>query len=111
MSQPAPEPTTGRLDVEVVVPVFNEERVLADSVARLHNFLSAELPYSWRIVVADNASTDATAEVARALAPRGPRRQLHPPLRPVDWVKDPDSRVDIVATALADLRAGAAARS
>jgi putative flippase GtrA len=37
-------------------------------VRRLHRFLTAELPFSWRIVIADNASTDATPAIARALA-------------------------------------------
>jgi hypothetical protein len=44
------------LDVEIVVPVFNEEAALERSVRRLHRFLEAELPFSWRIVVADNAT-------------------------------------------------------
>ncbi len=55
-------------DVEIVVPVFNEGRALALSVRRLHRFLAAEFPFSWRIVIADNASTDATPAVAAALA-------------------------------------------
>jgi glycosyltransferase involved in cell wall biosynthesis len=55
-------------DVEVVVPVHNEQAALASSVRRLHRFLSAEFPFSWRIVIADNASTDATPAIAGALA-------------------------------------------
>lgn len=62
----------GRL-VEVVVPVHNEERVLAASVERLHAYLADTLPYPFRITVADNASTDATWPVARDLAARHPR--------------------------------------
>ena len=65
-SAPAPPPTV--LDVEIVIPVYNEERVLAASVHRLHDFLSAQLPFSWRITIADNASTDRTPQIARALA-------------------------------------------
>jgi glycosyltransferase involved in cell wall biosynthesis len=56
------------IDVEVVVPVYNEERVLADNVLRLHRFLSSELPYSWRLTIADNASTDDTQFIAAKLA-------------------------------------------
>src|SRR4051794_16208767 len=55
-------------DVEIVVPVHDEERTLALSVRRLHRFLTAEFPFSWRIVIADNASTDSTPEVAALLA-------------------------------------------
>ena len=50
------------------MPVFNEQAALERSIRRLHRFLSAELPFSWRIVIADNASTDATPAVAAALA-------------------------------------------
>jgi putative flippase GtrA len=68
---PAPAPAPPALPqarVEIVVPVHNEQASLADSIRRLHAFLSDELPYAWRIVVADNASTDATLAIARALA-------------------------------------------
>jgi putative flippase GtrA len=54
--------------VDVVVPVFNEEAMLAQSVRRLHRFLSDGFPLSWRVVIADNASTDATPAIAAALA-------------------------------------------
>ncbi|MDX1890032.1 bifunctional glycosyltransferase family 2/GtrA family protein [Mycolicibacterium sp. 050158] len=54
--------------LDVVVPVFNEERDLEASVRRLHRFLAADVPYPSRITVADNASTDGTLAVARRLA-------------------------------------------
>ena len=56
------------VDVEIVVPVHNEAHVLQEQVWRLHDHLSARAPYSWRIVIVDNASTDATLEVAQDLA-------------------------------------------
>ena len=56
------------LDVEIVIPVYNEERALAATVRRLHEFLSRELPFSWQITIADNASTDRTPFIAQALA-------------------------------------------
>jgi len=54
--------------IEIVVPVHNEEAVLARSIRRLHRFLTDGFPFSWRIVVADNASTDATPVIAARLA-------------------------------------------
>jgi putative flippase GtrA len=54
--------------LDVVVPVFNEERDLAPCVRRLHAHLTEAFPYPFRITVADNASTDDTLAVARALA-------------------------------------------
>jgi putative flippase GtrA len=71
MTSLAPLPTIAparALDVEIVVPVLDEEAALEHSVRRLHRFLSAEFPFSWRIVIADNASTDATPAIAARLA-------------------------------------------
>jgi putative flippase GtrA len=53
--------------LDVVVPVYNEETDLEPCVRRLHAYLSANFPYRFRITVADNASTDTTALVARRL--------------------------------------------
>src|SRR3954469_15687123 len=72
LETPAPRPSLGRVtagrDVDIVVPVYNEEAALERSVRRLHRFLSESFPFRWRIVIADNASTDRTAEVARRVA-------------------------------------------
>jgi glycosyltransferase involved in cell wall biosynthesis len=54
--------------LEIVVPVYNEESALRRSVCTLHEFLSASALPSWRIVIADNASTDATPAIAAQLA-------------------------------------------
>jgi putative flippase GtrA len=52
------------VDVEIVVPVYNEETSLAGSVGRLHRYLSERFPLGWLITVADNASTDSTWGIA-----------------------------------------------
>jgi putative flippase GtrA len=56
------------IEVDVVVPVYNEQATLADSIRGLHGFLSESFPVTWRIVIADNASTDGTPLIAAALA-------------------------------------------
>jgi glycosyltransferase involved in cell wall biosynthesis len=53
--------------VDVVLPVLNEERQLPESVRRLHGFLSGHPERRWRILIADNGSTDRTPDVAREL--------------------------------------------
>ncbi|MDF8264550.1 bifunctional glycosyltransferase family 2/GtrA family protein [Luteipulveratus flavus] len=53
--------------LDVVVPVYNEEHVLAASITRLHTYLVEHLVYPFRITVADNASTDGTLAVAHRL--------------------------------------------
>jgi putative flippase GtrA len=63
---PGPSRDDGPTPVlDLVVPVYNEAHVLAASVRRLHDHLRTTMPYPWRITIADNASTDGTAEVAR----------------------------------------------
>jgi putative flippase GtrA len=57
-----------RTVLDIVVPVYNEEVDLEPSVRRLHAHLSAQFPYPFRITIADNASTDATPEIAGRLA-------------------------------------------
>ncbi len=54
--------------VDVVIPVYNEERVLAATVRRLTAFLDGELPHRWRIVIANNQSTDRTREIGESLS-------------------------------------------
>jgi len=65
---PQPPGPTGRVVLDVVVPVYNEEADLETSVRRLHAHLAAHVPYSFRVTIADNASTDATPTIAAALA-------------------------------------------
>ncbi len=61
----APAPTT---DVEIVVPVRDEEHDLAPSVRRLHAYLTAGFPFTTRITIADNDSRDGTWAQAQELA-------------------------------------------
>jgi glycosyltransferase involved in cell wall biosynthesis len=57
--------------LDIVLPVYNEAHVLAGSVEQLRTYLREHaFPYTWRITVADNASTDATLSVAQELARR-----------------------------------------
>ena len=74
MDAPAAAPPV----VDVVVPVYNEERALAPSVRRLHDYLLSDFPFSWRITIVDNASNDGTWAQAERLARELPRvRAMH----------------------------------
>ncbi len=53
--------------IEVAIPVYNEERVLAATVRRLHAYLGERFPYRFVITIADNASTDGTWAIAERL--------------------------------------------
>ncbi|WP_439423142.1 glycosyltransferase [Saccharothrix sp. HUAS TT10] len=64
--------------MDIVIPVFNEERALPGCVAVLHDFLTERQPFDWTITIVDNASTDDTGEVAARLAGQWPRvRVVH----------------------------------
>jgi len=54
--------------LDVVVPVYNEQTALADSIYRLHHHLRESFPYPVRITIADNASVDDTPRIAADLA-------------------------------------------
>jgi len=58
--------------ISVVVPAFNEERLLADSLRRLQDAMSAFARRGWasELIVCDNNSTDRTAQIARAAGAR-----------------------------------------
>lgn len=58
--------------LDIVVPVYNEQKDLATSIERLHSYLGAHIPYTSRITIADNASTDQTWTIAVGLCDRLP---------------------------------------
>ncbi len=62
------------LDLDIVIPVYNEEAALADCVERLVTRL-ATLPLGARVTIADNASTDQTWTVAQQMTARYPQVQ------------------------------------
>src|SRR3954451_1676370 len=64
----AGDPGPGIPTLDVVVPVHDEEVDLEPCLRRLHAYLTDELPWSFRITVAENASTDGTLAVARRVA-------------------------------------------
>ncbi len=69
--------------IDLVIPCYNEAHVVGGSVERTLAFLEGHPEHSWRIVIADNASTDRTLEVARGLEAGHPGRvvALHIPVK------------------------------
>ena len=62
--------------LDIVIPVYNEQHTVGACVRRLHAHLVETFPYPFRITVADNASTDATAQVASGLVAELPAVEL-----------------------------------
>lgn len=58
--------------LDVVVPVYNEEVALEQTVRTLRRFLDERVPFPARVTIADNASTDSTGTIADELVRRLP---------------------------------------
>jgi glycosyltransferase involved in cell wall biosynthesis len=56
------------IDISIIVPAFNEEKLLAASLQAVKTAATAfsQAGLQWELVVCDNNSTDRTAEMARA---------------------------------------------
>ena len=93
--------------VDIIIPVFNEEKILPKTIQALTRFLEDNLPNPWQVTIADNASTDRTQAVSEMLClqHRGvtylriPKKGRGRALRTA-WL---DSRADIVSYMDADL--------
>lgn len=58
--------------VDIVIPVLNEEVALPVCIEKIFEFVKNHPDREWRVVVADNGSTDRTAEVAYELIEKYP---------------------------------------
>ncbi|MGW5304895.1 glycosyltransferase [Streptomyces griseoluteus] len=67
-----PATAAGTPVLDVVIPVYNEEKDLRRCVLRLREHLARTFPYAFRVTIADNASTDGTPLIAAELAARHP---------------------------------------
>ena len=56
--------------INITIPVFNEAKVLENTVEQLRVFVDAHLTNRCEIVIANNGSTDDTFEVAQNLQHR-----------------------------------------
>lgn len=63
---------------DITIPVLNEEETLEQNVKILHNFISQHFPDKerWNIIIADNGSTDRTAEIALEIGKELPEVKL-----------------------------------
>jgi glycosyltransferase involved in cell wall biosynthesis len=62
--------------IAVVIPLFNENAVLPELLARLAAVFDAQSDYTWRTVLVDDGSRDDSAALIRAQAARDKRFEL-----------------------------------
>jgi glycosyltransferase involved in cell wall biosynthesis len=58
--------------IDVVVPVHDEQATLRANIDVLVAYLEQELPFRWRVTIADNASSDETPRIAEEIAAAHP---------------------------------------
>jgi len=64
--------------INLTIPVLNEEVQLADSLRKLREFLTQSFRHEFELVIANNASTDRTRDIADGLAREFPEvRAVH----------------------------------
>jgi dolichyl-phosphate beta-glucosyltransferase len=69
---PTPPPVT---DLSVIVPAYNEQDRLGPTLARICGYFAAR-HIAWEVIVVDDGSRDATADLVRAAAAAEPRIRL-----------------------------------
>ena len=62
--------------VSIVIPVYNEERILRESLAELRDNLRG-FPWRYEILVAENGSRDQTVALATEIAAEAPEVKVH----------------------------------
>lgn len=61
-----------------VLPVYNEEKIIASSLQKLHNYCSEKfITDDWNIIVANNASTDNTKKITEQIITVLPHIQIY----------------------------------
>jgi len=61
--------------LSIVIPAYNEESCISDTLKKVIEYLNTQ-SYSWEVLVADDGSTDSTAQLARNMSKLEPRIRL-----------------------------------
>jgi len=57
-----------KLKIDFVIPIYNEEKVLENSICKLRKYLVDNVKNNWLIVIVDNGSSDKSLEIAKNLS-------------------------------------------
>jgi glycosyltransferase involved in cell wall biosynthesis len=72
----SPEKSVEAPYVSIVIPVYNEEKILVESLAELREKL-AQFPWTYEILVSENGSRDRTVALAEEYAAGAPEVHVH----------------------------------
>src|SRR5262249_15004656 len=76
MDAEADAATAAAPHVSIVIPVYNEEKILASSLAELREKLKG-FPWTYEILVSENGSRDRTVALATEIAADAPEVKVH----------------------------------
>src|SRR4030042_4743592 len=57
------------IKLSLIIPAYNEEKIIADNLEKISNFLKAK-EYSWEIIVVNDGSKDNTAKIVEKICER-----------------------------------------
>jgi glycosyltransferase involved in cell wall biosynthesis len=57
-----------KLKIDFVIPIYNEEKVLENSICKLRKYLVDNVKNNWLIVIVENGSSDKSLEIAKNLS-------------------------------------------
>ena len=80
----------GVVDLEVVIPAYNESERLERTLARIREYYESQ-PYSWRCTIISDGSKDNTFEIATQFAEHDSRFQA------LEYAKNPTSRPSLLS--------------
>ena len=56
------------MKILIAIPAYNEDLILEKNIIKIFEFCQKNLSIGWQVVIADNNSTDKTAQIAKDLA-------------------------------------------
>ena len=65
--------TSNMVEIDIVIPVYNEEKDLEKSILKLCNWAEEHPKHKWMVTIANNASTDKTLQIAKELKIKFPK--------------------------------------
>ena len=63
------------IHISVIIPLFNESRVILDTLSKLNRYF-AKQPYGFELIVVDDGSTDGTRDLINSLSQENPYIRL-----------------------------------
>ena len=64
MKKLIPEEKQNDVFISIIVPAFNEEKILGQTIEKIVTYLNRQ-NYTWELIIVDDGSTDNTVNIAK----------------------------------------------